>query len=319
MKTLIIGAGPLGSLYATRMHEAGHDVTLLARGSHFAHVRDHGVTLVNGFTGEHTVSRVPVIPALHPEDAYDLVIVLMRKTSVQRILPTLGRCRKIGCFLFMGNNVAGFNEYLRHISWEKLMFGFPGGGGARVGHEVRYVDSETPGGNPMPVTLGELNGARSPRMRAVRKLFLQAGIPVHCVGDIDSWLKYHAAFVLPLAGALLQAGDNYALADDGDSLRQYIRAIREGARTLRELGYQRSYNPKLRMLEHLPEGISRAILQRVFRTRFAEVAMMMHVRAARDEMCELEKEFTALQRQAVLRTPNLDALNMNLVSNHGGQ
>ena len=35
-------------------------------------------------------------------------------------------------------------------------------------------------------------------------------------------------------------------------------------------------------------------------------------------MQELEKEFTALQRQAVLRTPNLDALNTNLASQSGG-
>jgi len=319
MKTLIIGAGPLGSLYACRMHQAGHDVTLLARGNHYVHIKNHGVALVDAFSGERTVTRVPVVRTINPTDEYDLVIVLMRKNSVLQILPMLGRCRGVGCFLFMGNNVAGFREYLRYISWEKLMFGFPGGGGARVGHDAHYVDSETPGGKPLSVTLGELNGTRSPRLRAVRKMFLQAGVPVRCVGDIDSWLKYHAAFILPLAGALLQAGDNHALAVDSDSITQYIRAVREGAKTLRVLGYTRSYNIKLRCIEFLPESLSRSILQRVFRTRFAEVAMMMHVRVARDEMQELEKEFTAMQRQAVLRTPNLDALNMNLVPDHGGQ
>ncbi|MEV3950585.1 2-dehydropantoate 2-reductase N-terminal domain-containing protein [Streptomyces halstedii] len=32
MKLLVYGAGVLGSLFAARLHEAGHDVSLLARG-----------------------------------------------------------------------------------------------------------------------------------------------------------------------------------------------------------------------------------------------------------------------------------------------
>jgi ketopantoate reductase len=32
MKTLVFGAGPLGSLYACILHKAGNDVTILARG-----------------------------------------------------------------------------------------------------------------------------------------------------------------------------------------------------------------------------------------------------------------------------------------------
>jgi ketopantoate reductase len=36
MKTLIYGAGPLGSLYAYLLHKAGNDVTILARNEHYA-------------------------------------------------------------------------------------------------------------------------------------------------------------------------------------------------------------------------------------------------------------------------------------------
>jgi len=35
MKTLIFGAGPLGSLYAHLLHKAGNDVTILARNEHY--------------------------------------------------------------------------------------------------------------------------------------------------------------------------------------------------------------------------------------------------------------------------------------------
>jgi ketopantoate reductase len=45
MKLLVYGAGVLGSLFAARMHEAGHDVSLLARGERLAALRRHGVQL----------------------------------------------------------------------------------------------------------------------------------------------------------------------------------------------------------------------------------------------------------------------------------
>ena len=55
------------------------------------------------------------------------------------------------------------------------------------------------------------------------------------------------------------------------------------------------------------------ILSKVFNSKFAEVAMMMHVRAARDEMIELRKEFKALQDQSDVRTPNLDELMRSIL------
>jgi len=36
MKIFVYGAGPLGSLFAARLHEAGHEACLLARGQRLA-------------------------------------------------------------------------------------------------------------------------------------------------------------------------------------------------------------------------------------------------------------------------------------------
>ena len=52
MKTLIIGAGPLGSLYAVLLHKAGNDVTILARNEHYSYLKENGVVLINEFTQE---------------------------------------------------------------------------------------------------------------------------------------------------------------------------------------------------------------------------------------------------------------------------
>ena len=127
MKTLIIGAGPLGSLYTYLFHKSGKDVTLLARGEHYDFIEKNGLVLVNEFTGEETVAKVNVIDRLHAEDEYDLVIVLMRKNSVLKLLPELGKHKYLNHILFMGNNASGFQEYLKYLPKEKVLFGFPGG------------------------------------------------------------------------------------------------------------------------------------------------------------------------------------------------
>ena len=306
MKTLIIGAGPLGSLYTYLFHKAGKDVTLLARGAHYDFLKENGLTLINEFTQQQMVAQVQVIDRLHEEDEYDLVLVLMRKNSALKLLPDLAHHKYIHNILFMGNNMAGFDEYLEYLPKEKVLFGFPGGGGALQGHIVHFVDTEKPHDFRMPVTLGEMDGSIRERTLRIRELFESAEVPVKIVGDIDSWLKYHVAFVLPLAGALLQSGDNYQLANDKATMAEYIRAVRECGRVLKSRGYHKSYNPKFKLFYWFPISLLCVILRQLFSSKFAEVAMMMHVNAAKDEMAVLADEFRILKGQSGLDTPSFD-------------
>ena len=160
----------------------------------------------------------------------------------------------------------------------------------------------------MSVTLGEIDGKARERTLQIKELFESAHVPVKIVGDMDSWLKYHVAFVNPIARALLKISDNYKLAKDKDTIRTYIRAVREGGTVLKCLGFKKSYNFKLNLFYWFPEGLLINILKGVFNSKFAEVAMMMHANAARDEMLELGSEFKTLTNQTKVQTPNLDEL-----------
>ena len=315
MNTLIYGAGPLGSIYAYLLHKAGNDVTILARNEHYKFLQENGIVLINEFTQEKIIEKVNVVDSLNEEDSYELVIVLIRKNNIKNVLPILRKNKKIPNILFMGNNTLGFDQYLKYLPKEKLLFGFPGGGGSRINHIVHYVDSEKPNGKRLPITIGEIDGAMRERTKQIKSLFEMSDVSVKIVDDIDSWLKYHVAFVNPIAGALLKAGDNYKLANDKDTIRTYIRAVKEGGRVLKALGYRKSYNVKLRLFYLMPEGILINILKQVFNSRFAEVAMMMHANAAKDEMIELGNEFKSLTNQTSIKTPNLDELINCIPSN----
>jgi 2-dehydropantoate 2-reductase len=280
MKTLIFGAGPLGSLYTCLLHKAGMDVTLLARNEHYKFLKENGIVLINEFTQEKIIEKVKVVDLLEVEDSYDLVIVLMRKNSLKHVLPVLSKNKKIANILFMGNNTIGFDEYLKVLPKEKVLFGFPGGGGSRIHHVVYYVDSEKPGGERLSITLGEIDGKTRERTKQIRHMFESADVPVKLVDDIDSWLKYHVAFINPIAGALLKSGDNYKLAQDNETIRTYLRAVKEGGKVLKALGYSKSYNFKLKLFNW----------------------------PAKDEMIELGNDFKTLKNQTSIKTPNLDKL-----------
>ena len=308
MKTLIFGAGPLGSLYACLLHKAGKDVTILARNEQYDFIEKNGVVLINEFTQEKMIEKIRVIKSLEQNEGYDLAIVIMRKNSLKNVLPMLGKNKNIKNYLFMGNNALGFDEYLKHLPAEKLLFGFPGGGGSRINHIAHYVDSEQPNGKRLSITLGEKDGIVKDRTVQIKQLFESSEVPVKVVDDIDSWLKYHVAFINPVAGALLKAGDNYKLAQDKETIRKYIRAVNECSKVLKSLGYKKSYNPKLTFFKWFPEFMLIKILQQVFNSKFAEVAMMMHVIAAKDEMLELGNDIKALINKTSINTPNFNDL-----------
>lgn len=170
MKTLIYGAGPLGSLYAGRLHQAGVDVTLLARGQRLADLRQYGVVLEDAFSGRRETYPVPVVEQLGENDPYDLILVVMRKDQSLDILPILAHNQRAHTILFLQNNPAGFAEYIEALGAERVMAGFPSSGGERKGAVMRVMPMDMA---PMPV--GEVDGRITDRTRQVAALLERTG------------------------------------------------------------------------------------------------------------------------------------------------
>ena len=80
MRICIFGAGAVGSHFAVRLAEAGHDVSCVMRGSHLAAVQTKGLTLRVGNTETNAKVKASDDPAaLGPQD---LVISTLKATSV---------------------------------------------------------------------------------------------------------------------------------------------------------------------------------------------------------------------------------------------
>ena len=89
MKILVYGAGVLGCNLARNLFHAGKDVTLLARGNWAEEIRKNGLRIKDQFSLRTSVSRIPVVTALAPDAAYDVIFVVLRYTQLDSDLDTL--------------------------------------------------------------------------------------------------------------------------------------------------------------------------------------------------------------------------------------
>lgn len=309
MKVLVYGAGPLGSLFASRLQEGGYDVSLLARGQRLADLREHGIVLVNYATGEKTVSQVKLVERLDAEDAYDLVLVIMRKNKAVEILPVLAANRHTPNILFLMNNAAGPGELTASLGSERVMMGFPMAAGYRRGHEVHYLIGAKPGRAAM-IPIGEVDDTIKSRTHMVGQILASMpGFGTDIRMDMDAWLKTHVALLMPsLAPAMRAAGrDNVRMAHTRDLVVLAVRAIREGFCVLRALGF--SIVPdSVRKFELIPEPILVWFLQRRLVDPRVRAAMLEHAEAAQDEIKHLADEFLVLARKTSVPTPAIDRL-----------
>lgn len=304
MRVLIYGAGVLGSMLAVRLHAAGHDVNLLARGERLADLRKHGIVLENTQNQVRTTARVPLVDALAPDDDYDLVVVVMRKNQVADVLPVLAANERIPSILFIGNNAAGPDILVEAVGRDRVLAGFALAGGEREDHVVRYVIS----GNNIRLVMGELHGRVTPRLRQVMQVFTDGGLTVEASPNIDAWLKTHVALVSPIANAIYAAGgDLKRVARTRDILVLTVRAVREGLRVVRAAGLP-VLPASIALLEWLPEPVLVFGLGRMAQTQQAEIAAAAHANAARDEMSLLAAEFQALAATTTVPTPAIEAL-----------
>jgi 2-dehydropantoate 2-reductase len=304
MRILFYGAGVIGSLYAARLQESGQDVSILARGQRLMDIREHGIVLDDGATGQRTTTRVTAVERLAPEDAYDLVAVTMPRNKVPAVLPMLAANQQTPNVLFMNQNIVGPDEMINALGRERVLLGFPGAGGMREGHVVRYIVTSR---REQATTIGELDGRTTSRLKQIADALEGAGFPAEFCPNMDAWLKTHTAEILPTAGAFYMTGcDRHRLARTREGMVLMLRGIREGYKVLRELGVPITPSNH-KIFNWLPEPILVFIMRRMLVGEMTELKVG-HASAARGEMKQIADEFRALARKTSVPTPAMERL-----------
>lgn len=307
-RILICGAGPFGSLFAERLKEAGHDVTLMARGERLKQLEAHGVVIEDSKTGERNAVRVPLTESLQPDDIFDLVIVTMRKNHALELLPQLARNERIPVFLFMMNNASGQEELIQKLGRGRVMIGFPLPGGARSGEAMKMIPADEK--HPWTLPIGEADGSiRMRTMKVAQILAMMRGYKVQIRSDMDAWLKTHVSLLIPaFVPAVYATGtdlDRFSRTRDARIL--CVRGIKEALRKLQASGTP--VTPRgLRLLEYIPEPVLVFYLGQAVKLDMLKVSLE-HLKAAPDEMALLADEFNRLTSNVELPSSALDQLS----------
>ena len=308
MKILVYGAGNLGSLYAAKLKDGGHDVSILTRGARLHEIREHGILLQDFHSGQKSTTRIEAVERLAPEDAYDLVLVILPRNSVSEILPVLAANQNSPSVMFFGNNAGGFEEMIEALGRERVLLGFPGAAAVPHDEYIRYIILDP---REQPTTIGELDGSDSKRIKSFATALQTAGFPSKICPNMDAWLKTHAAEISPTANALYMAGlDIDGLKRNRKALVLMFRAIREGHRVLSALGI-----PITPSSHKIFRWIPMFLLVAITRRKLGDKAWSIkigHAMAARNEMRTIADEFRELARRSGVATPAIDQLRSYL-------
>ncbi len=302
MRILVLGTGVIGSVYAGKLLEAGHEVVLLARGSRLADLQSHGLLLEDAESGKRTAQPVVVISELAPDDHFDLVLVPVRSEQLASTLAVLTAMKGGSDVLFFGNTGNRGAELAAALG-ERALFGFPAAGGTRDGPTIKYVLIRQ-----QKTMLGEPDGTTTPRIRRLQRVFDGAGFQTLISADIHAWLLGHAAFVVPIAFALYRVGiDAPRLAADPATMRLMVLATREAFTALHAAGNE-EIPTNLRALYRLPTVLVIAYWRRVLNGARGELWFGAHSRAAPEEMHALARDLQEAMRHTGRLTPNLERL-----------
>ncbi len=204
MKICVVGAGAIGGLLAVKLASAGEDVTVILRGANLAAVRERGLTLRSD--GAEQVARVKATDRIGDAGPQDLVILGMK---AHQLPPVAGEVKALvgpETVVVTAQNGIPWWYFLKGSAVHpgtRLESVDPGGTVARnldvewVIGSIIYPASEivAPGviqhveGNR--ISIGELDGADTPRVRALAELLRKAGFKARVASDLRSelWVK----------------------------------------------------------------------------------------------------------------------------------
>ncbi len=228
MKILVYGAGVLGCNLARNLFRAGKDVTLLARGKWAEELRQNGLRIKDKFSPRTSVSRIPVVTDLAPDDTYDVIFVVLRYTQLDSITETL-RASGTKNIVFVGNNVRAA-ETAALLPEKNVLFAFALSAGHRERDRVASIDLKK-------ITIGSLQGAPS-QQQLIDEIFNGTKYKVVYEPNMGDYLLCHAAFVMPAAFACYKTdGDLKKLKGNTACLHRLIDANIEGYRAIRSAGH----------------------------------------------------------------------------------
>jgi 2-dehydropantoate 2-reductase len=265
MKTLIVGAGIIGTIYGWAFTEAGHDVTHFVRPGRAA-IYKNGIKIdmydvrkghKKDFIGHYPIR---VAETVGPADGYELVIVPTKHyqllETLQQLIPQTGSAD----YWLLTQNWDGPEAINALISPSRYIYGDAKAGGKIEGNTLTATIAS--------VDIGQVDGRHDACLDKVLALCHSAQIEVTIQKNILHYLWVQYAITGGLWPALVKAGSFEAVFDKRAIGEQGVCAARECLEVLARRGVDLKKYPETKMyLNSAPIGmwIAGLVLKAMFR------------------------------------------------------
>ena len=185
MKTVVVGAGALGSVLGGCFAQAGEDVTLLARKAHVEAIRAQGLH-IGGMRGEQVVRNLRAVADPAEIASADLLILCVKSYDTQETLASLQHLRgKVGAAISVQNG-GRKDEELAEAFGREVVVGGASLVGAAMPEPGRVIHT-----NDGWTWVGEFDGRTTARVEQIAELFRKATLRIEVRPDIRTaiWCK----------------------------------------------------------------------------------------------------------------------------------
>ena len=307
MKVLVYGAGVIGGQLVHALTISGNDVTVIARGAWKEALEEDGLRIRHYIQKKDTTDHPRVLEKPDGQ-RYDIAFAVMQYRQMERILEDLAAVNS-SIVVLVGNNLS-VSEMERRIlraaaSPKEVLFGFGSTAGTRENGKLTTVHT-----GDGKLTIGKAHAELTAAEKTLlKRLFAGSRMSVSYCDDMDAWLKYHAAFILPVVYLCYKTGCDLTKSTK-EERELLLDAVGDAYHLLMALGYPvRPAGDE----KNLEPGISNQLVKLVIywmsRTRLGALCTTEHCRHAPQEMEDLDKAFQGLRaRKPDFSMPHYDEL-----------
>ena len=295
MKVLVYVAGVIGGQLVHALSVSGNDVTVVARGARKETLEKEGLRIHHYIQNKDTVDYLRIIDK--PDDGYyDIAFAVMQYRQMEAILDDLAKLNS-PIVVLTGNNlsVSEMEDRILNVSKtpKSVLFGFGSTAGTRENGRLNTVHA-----GDGKLTVGKAHENASEEEKTLMKnLFKGSRLSLSFCDNMDAWLKYHAAFILPVVYLSYKTECDLKRSTREDR-KLLLDAVGDAYHLLMELAYPVRPEGDEKTLEPgLSNLIVRLVIYLMCKTEIGALCTTEHCRHAPKEMEDLDESFQKLSKE----------------------
>ena len=295
MKIAVVGTGAMGSVYASHLGKAGHEVWAIDTWQeHIDAIATSGLT-VSGAGGSFVVDNLRVGRSPHDAGSCDVWMIATKASAVDEvaaeIAPLLGPDDIVMAFQ---NGLGAGERVARHVPAGHILIGIAEGFGSSI-PEPGHVHHE----GMRLIRIGEMHGGMTKRLRRIEQVWRDAGFNVRAFADVTVmiWEKFLCNVTLsaPCAVFDVTVGE---LMSDPEAWRIALGCASEAHRLGVAKGIEFSFDDPLRYVTDFAATIPNA----------SPSMRLDHLARRPSEIDVINGQVVALSRQIGLEAPYNETL-----------